>query len=1094
MEFNGKICLVREMKKSKWFYVFSVVTILLHLCLLTKDTYGIFIIEKEKVLQSSLTAEKRIAGKNRFETAARIAQTGWKDKSQYAILAAGDNDNLIDALTAAPLAGLKNAPILFTDKDELDQNTEAELKRLGVETVYLVSGNSVLTERVRERLHQLGIKIIVLGGKNRYQTAINIAKEIHTFNEIFVVKASGGPDALSIASIAAAKGIPIIITDSNRIPEEVELYLGSLENGLSRVYIIGGKGVISEKVENCFTRVKRIGGADRYLTNLEVLKTFYQDYTYYTNYLASGRANHYADALAGSALAGRTASPIVLTDYFLPEETERYAGLRLQSNFIALGGEQAVSDSVLSRISNSLEYSCGADPTGISGDDNSEEDYIIEIPNRIKISQDNATIKNAKIDKSIEIKGDNVLLDNVAVNGTLFIDPGKDGTARLKNVTAGNILVLSGAQDSIHINNTEADSLIISSSGLTNIVCIGNTRIGKTVISSYARINSTGAVLGTIEVIRTGKDRPKVFLKGKFSQPIIINCGALISLEEGTSIPKLEIGGDSSGEVITLQGQISKVEVNADAFIELTANSRIINAEINCDTCFHILRGAGILNLSKKGNQVTVTGKGYIGRIPSSSSQNATSYIEPDTIPPSALLISERNVIAGASNVLLRAVGGPLSEASWSEILHEIRKNTGIGEEWIRGIGSDDLKLTPAADGETAVLNNTNTEKAKILHDFIIPAAVVRDRSGNQARADIIIDSHEKAVVTGVSSPNADGFYKMGDSVEITVTFSKEVLVSGNPLLGLQVGDLKRQAVYKNGSGSSTISFCYVVKEGDNTLELSCSGKNGLQLNGGTIKNKDNTDDVLLELPVWEEEGSLSHSKDIAIDTVVPKAINISGQNTIPGYGNIVLNVEGGPLANDSWRQIQDEIKKNTLAGDNWIRGVLPDDLLITPADDGVSAVLTNKNETEAIIASDFLIPAEKIRDRAGNQAETGIIIDSYQAETVTGINISAQDIIPAEGHVVLSVVGGSLTTDSWVDILDLIKTKTIIGEWIREIPSSCLTLTPSADGATANLNNNSDKAAIIVKDFAIPAARIIDLNGNHPLSGITIDAYNADI
>lgn len=55
----------------------------------------------------------RLAGFDRFETASKIAKSGWT-QSDYAILAYGGN--YPDALSSAPLAKKYNAPILLNDR------------------------------------------------------------------------------------------------------------------------------------------------------------------------------------------------------------------------------------------------------------------------------------------------------------------------------------------------------------------------------------------------------------------------------------------------------------------------------------------------------------------------------------------------------------------------------------------------------------------------------------------------------------------------------------------------------------------------------------------------------------------------------------------------------------------------------------------------------------------------------------------------------------------------------------------------------------------------------------------------------------------
>jgi hypothetical protein len=176
---------------------------------------------------------------------------------------------------------------------------------------------------------------------------------------------------------------------------------------------------------------------------------------------------------------------------------------------------------------------------------------------------------------------------------------------------------------------------------------------------------------------------------------------------------------------------------------------------------------------------------------------------------------------------------------------------------------------------------------------------------------------------------------------------------------------------------------------------LDYTGINAISLNGGTIKIAGTAINASTELPSPGAGGSLSSSKNIVIDTTAPSSISISGQNTVPGNnGTVTLTAVGGPLASESWTEILNEIIANTDGGNNWITGISGSNLTILPAADGNSAELKNGSTSPAIINADFVIPAAKVFDRAGNTAAEKITIDSHIRVTVTGVNATT-----ANGH-----------------------------------------------------------------------------------------------
>lgn len=562
----------------------------------------------QSVATGVVSSEQRLYGIDRYETAAKIAQEGWKGTSEYAVLSAGMDENLVDALAAAPLAKLKNAPILLTEGDVLNKYAEIELERLGVKTVYVTTGDKVITKKVLDRLAELNVIVVPLGGSDRYETALNIAKEMGSFDKFVVATAWNNADALSVASIAAAKGMPIILSDVNKIPDSVMSYIDSVKGNVAQTYVLGGTGALTDNVKNSLPNATRIGGVDRFDTNREVLKTFANDLKYSKTYLANGENNHLADALAGSPLAALTSSPVVLTGTSLPAETKEFVKLNLGFNFIIFGGEASVPLAINEQLSTALVYS--EDGAIVGSDDANKPE---EMTDSIKITANNVTLKNVKTTYSVYIQGDNAVLDNVTISGTLFIDPGENGTANINNVKAGRIVVLSGAKDSIHLKNTEAGTLVVSSSSEVRVESSGTTKVGNTVVTSYAILDAAGGSLGRVEVVSVAGQAPVVTFKGTFDQPIVVSGAATIKADSNASIAKLEIEPENKDQKITLDGKFTTVEVNKEARVDFSSNTTVTNVITNVNAELNVPSGASIGNLDKKGNEVPVSGNGSVG-------------------------------------------------------------------------------------------------------------------------------------------------------------------------------------------------------------------------------------------------------------------------------------------------------------------------------------------------------------------------------------------------------------------------------------------------------------------------------------------------
>ena len=93
-----------------------------------------------------------------------------------------------------------------------------------------------------------------------------------------------------------------------------------------------------------------------------------------------------------------------------------------------------------------------------------------------------------------------------------------------------------------------------------------------------------------------------------------------------------------------------------------------------------------------------------------------------------------------------------------------------------------------------------------------------------------------------VQSTNwASGVYRIGDDVQVTVTFSENVTVTGSPQLELAIGSNNRTAGYESTDGSAVV-FSYTVAVGDSDSDGIAVAANKLTLNDGSVKDAANND------------------------------------------------------------------------------------------------------------------------------------------------------------------------------------------------------------------------------------------------------------
>ena len=290
----------------------------------------------------------RLAGTNRYETSLEIVKDGWTQASNV-IIATGTN--FPDALSASALSKSKNAPIILTKPKALSPEAIEELKKLDTEKAYLIGGTGVISTSIESQLKSLGIKITRLGGTTRYETSLKIAEQIGGSNGVTVAMGDNFPDALSIASIASSKSMPILLSKKAGLDKNMKSFIKNEKVPSS--YIVGGTGVLDASLDKSLPNSKRLSGNTRYRTNLAINSEFQNDLNFDTVYLATGSS--FPDALSGSALASMHDAPIFLTKKDeISNETLEFMKKNNVKHVVILGGDGAVSQEVEDRVNTEL--------------------------------------------------------------------------------------------------------------------------------------------------------------------------------------------------------------------------------------------------------------------------------------------------------------------------------------------------------------------------------------------------------------------------------------------------------------------------------------------------------------------------------------------------------------------------------------------------------------------------------------------------------------------------------------------------------------------------------------------------------------------
>lgn len=295
----------------------------------------------------SFPGNNRIAGEDRIQTAVQISQANFQSGADTVLLAR--SDDFPDALAGAPLAYKNHAPILLTEVAALPDSVLSELKRLNPQKIILLGGTGAISTTVEAKLKALA-PVQRIGGVNRFATASGIATELGMIGEAVLVNGNNYPDAITMAAIAAQRGIPILLTETKAIPSETDSTLKKF--AVSQTEIIGGEGVVSPLTFKSLPSPTRFSGIDRYATAATVLQAYPPEGRLV--FLATGE--NFPDALTGGVVAALNNSRIVLVPPTGPSAKQR-AILQPWSgrSAFAFGGSTIVPEEILNQTQSLIQ-------------------------------------------------------------------------------------------------------------------------------------------------------------------------------------------------------------------------------------------------------------------------------------------------------------------------------------------------------------------------------------------------------------------------------------------------------------------------------------------------------------------------------------------------------------------------------------------------------------------------------------------------------------------------------------------------------------------------------------------------------------------
>lgn len=284
----------------------------------------------------------RIAGKDRVGTSLEA----WRQIANAHSMVIVENDSQADALSATPLAKILGTGVVYTSRDYLPTSVIDTIRTHGVESVTLVGGTRVLSNKLVEQLHNLGITVTRVSGPDRYETALQVAEQVlqrQGNTKLPVVLATGTDfaDSLVAGPVASKLGGVVLLSNGDVIPQAVNSWIN---HHATQLIAVGGPAHRAVKNINFSDALSTtsVFGKDRYHTSALVATKYFEPGS--TMAIASGEVS--ADAvIAGSWVAIKGGGVILTTRSALPDTVK---GIINSYKVTIFGGKLRVAEGIAS--------------------------------------------------------------------------------------------------------------------------------------------------------------------------------------------------------------------------------------------------------------------------------------------------------------------------------------------------------------------------------------------------------------------------------------------------------------------------------------------------------------------------------------------------------------------------------------------------------------------------------------------------------------------------------------------------------------------------------------------------------------------------
>lgn len=292
---------------------------------------------------------RRLSGEDRFATSADAAERLWAGGADTVVLATGFD--YPDALAGAAVAASVDGPMFLATTHRLRDPVRRAIVDLEPRRVVLMGGEAVLSDQLAQEVRDLPGEPTVdrVAGATRFDTAAAAAAEAGGFagGDVAVATGFGFADALAAGSLAAGPDpTPVVLASGERVEADI--------SAASQALLIGGlPDQVRQDADARADTTRTLAGSTRWATSRRVAEVTLSERLSGDGPLVVATGQDFADALAGGAVAARSAAPLLLipTDGPTAEQADWIAAHheRLTGAWL-VGGASAISPSAAGEI------------------------------------------------------------------------------------------------------------------------------------------------------------------------------------------------------------------------------------------------------------------------------------------------------------------------------------------------------------------------------------------------------------------------------------------------------------------------------------------------------------------------------------------------------------------------------------------------------------------------------------------------------------------------------------------------------------------------------------------------------------------------